>query len=197
MNIDKVLDSFNRKGFHANYFATPKEAIDFLCSEITATSIGMGGSMTLQDLHIAEALAKSNTVYPHISGDLENVKKTREAKVYMLSANALSSTGEIVNIDGYGNRVASSINGGAEKVYFICGTNKITEDLHSAIHRAKNIAAPKNAQRLSRKTPCATNADKCYNCSSPERICCVTSIFSKPLYCAEVHIIIIEGSYGF
>jgi len=197
MNIDNILDAFNRKGFHAKYFKTPQEAIAHLCKEINNTTVGMGGSMTIRDLQIAEALADKNTVYPHISGDLENTNKARGAKIYMLSANALSATGEIINIDGFGNRVASSIQGGAEKVYFICGTNKLAEDTQSAIQRAKNIAAPKNAQRLGVKTPCAKNADKCYQCSSPERICCVLSIMARPLYSAQANIILIEGSYGF
>jgi hypothetical protein len=79
-------------------------------------------------------------------------------------------TGEILNIDGTGNRVSATLYG-HKKVYFIIGVNKIAPDFESALWRARNIASPKNAPRLNRNTPCALKADKCYDCSSPERIC--------------------------
>ena len=117
---------------------------------------------------------------------------------YVLSANALAETGEIINIDGRGNRVAGSIFGAnLKRVFYICGTNKLAENIEKGIWRAKNIAAPKNAQRLGRKTPCAVRADKCYNCKSPERICRATVIITNPLINVETFVLIVEGNYGF
>ena len=89
--------------------------------------------------------------------------------VYLSSANGLSETGEIVNIDGKCNRVAATLFG-PKRCIFVCGVNKLRPDLQSAIERARNIAAPLNAKRLNRKTPCAVDG-RCHNCKSPERIC--------------------------
>ena len=97
-----------------------------------------------------------------------------ELTVYMLSANAIAATGEIVNIDGTGNRVANAIYG-PQKVYYVCGENEVTPDLMSAIDRARNMAAPPNAKRLGLNTPCAIDG-KCHNCASENRICNAMSI---------------------
>ena len=95
--------------------------------------------------------------------------------------NALAETGELVNIDGTGNRVASTLFG-HEEVYFIVGANKIAPDYDSALWRARNIAAPLNARRLHRKTPCAQGETlRCYDCRSPERICNGLSVLWRPL----------------
>ena len=97
-------------------------------------------------------------------------KKAQDAQIYLSSVNGLAESGEIVNIDGRGNRI-SAIMFGQEKVYLIVGINKLASDYEGALYRARNIAAPKNAQRLHRNTPCAVKADRCYDCKSPERIC--------------------------
>ena len=120
------------------------------------------------------------------------------AEYYVSSANALGAGGEIVNIDGRGNRVASTFFGPNRKaVFIVCGENKLAENLEKARWRAKNIAAPLNAKRLGRKTPCAAKGDKCYNCASPERICCATTIMTNPTFCSPCYVIIISGSYGY
>ena len=120
---------------------------------------------------LSEELSKNNEVYWHwITPGPATLESASKAEVYITSANGLSETGEIVNIDGSGNRVASTLYG-HDTVYFICGINKLEPDLDAAIHRARNIASPLNARRLERKTPCATGELKCHDCSSPDRIC--------------------------
>ena len=89
---------------------------------------------------------------------------------YITSVNGLAETGELINIDGTGNRVSSTLYG-HKKVYFVVGRNKLAPTYDEALWRARNIAGPKNAQRLNRKTPCAVSGDRCYDCKSPERIC--------------------------
>ena len=84
-----------------------------------------------------------------------------------------------------------------KKVFFVFGENKIEGDIAGALFRAKNIAAPLNARRLNKKTPCAIKADKCYNCNSPDRICRVTSIITYPVNKMEMYIIILSGKYGY
>ena len=119
----------------------------------------------------------------------------RTASVYVTSANALAETGEIVNIDGNGNRVSSTIFG-HETVYFVVGENKITSDLPSAWDRARNIAAPKNAARLGKNTPCAADG-VCHDCQSPQCICSVITVHRrKPSSCNAV-VILVHESLGY
>ena len=199
MDIDKIVETFNNRGFKASYFDDADIALEFLSSQIDGTTVGMGGSMTMKELGIFELLSKTNKVYSHADSPEPNVfELAQNAETYLTSANAVSASGEIVNIDGKGNRVSSSVFGiNRKRLFVICGTNKITEDLSSAIWRAKNIAAPMNARRLHRKTPCAVKADKCYDCNSPERICRVTAIHTRPMFNVETHLVLIKGNYGY
>ncbi len=115
--------------------------------------------------------------------------------MYLSSVNALAETGEIINIDGAGNRVASTLYG-HQKVYLVISRNKLAEDYESALWRARNIAAPKNAQRLNRKTPCAVKADRCYDCKSPERICCGLVVLWRPMMGQDIEIILVDEDLG-
>jgi hypothetical protein len=110
--------------------------------------------------------------------------------------NALSENGEIVNIDATGNRVAS-IFYGHDLVYLLIGENKIEPDYDSALYRARNVAAPLNAKRLGKKTPCAVKADKCYNCNSPDRICRALSVLWEKPMAAEIEVLLIHENLGY
>ena len=110
--------------------------------------------------------------------------------------NGLAETGEIVNIDGNCNRVAASMFG-PKRVYYVVGINKIAPDFEKALWRARNVAAPKNAQRLGKKTPCAVKADRCYDCKSPERICRGLSVlWRKPTGFEQAEVVLIEEELG-
>ena len=113
--------------------------------------------------------------------------------VYLTSANALSETGEIVNIDGNCNRLAGSM-WGPKECYVVCGCNKLAPDLHAAMRRARQIAGPMNARRLNRKTPCAVTG-VCSDCRSPERICKVMAITMQPPGLFEHYEIILIGEH--
>ena len=108
----------------------------------------------------------------------------------------LAETGEIINIDGAGNRVASTLYG-HEKIYYIVGRNKLAKTYDDALWRARNIASPKNARKLGRKTPCAVNADKCYDCKSPDRICRGLVVMWEPMMNMEAEVILIDEELGF
>ena len=170
------------------------------CREIDGVTVGCGGSMTLTELGLQESLAAHNTLYAHgiTPGAPEEVMaKAATAEVYLLSANAIAEdTGEILNIDGTGNRVASSLFG-HEKVYFVAGRNKVSPDFDSALWRLRNVVAPKNAQRLHRKTPCAAKADKCYNCSSPERICNALVVHYKKMNSMDMEVVLVNEDLGY
>ena len=197
-DIDKILKTFEARGFKALYFDSPEKAVAFLSSEIKGTEVGMGGSVTIKELSLFEKLSESNKVHWHfLDGTRDEIPAANASPVYITSANAVSKTGEIVNIDGFGNRIQATSCGAGKRVYFVVGTNKITDSLNDAIFRAKNIAAPLNAKRLNRKTPCAAKADKCYDCNSPERICRITSIMTRPPLSMEVTLVVIDGKFGY
>lgn len=200
MNIEKTIENLKRNGYQVSVFDTSAEAAAYLNQSIDGKSVGFGGSITLQDLGIYDMLAEHNACYWHWpkSGKAvpDIVKAAAEADIYLTSVNALSENGEMVNIDGTGNRVASTLYG-HEKVYFVLGVNKITEDLPSAIDRARNVASPLNAKRLGRKTPCAIKGDKCYDCDSPERICNGMVIHYKKMGSCDMEVVLVKEELGY
>ena len=200
MDIESVLGNLKKHGFHAMWFETKEEAAQYLCDEIKGSSVGFGGSVTAQAMGLYEKLGECNEVFWHwyAQDRGEAQKKAAAAKVYILSANALSETGEIVNIDGNGNRLASAFYG-HERVVFVVGVNKIVPDLSAAIDRARNIASPLNARRLQRKTPCALSEPmRCHDCSSPERICSGMSILYERMWSIpQMDVLLINEELGF
>ena len=200
MNVEKALRALRENGFEARWFATAAEAADALCAELKGKTIGIGGSVTVEQLGVYDRLSRENTVYWHwreeMTGD-EAKAKAYLADVYITSLNGVAETGELVNIDGGGNRVAATLTK-HERLYFVVGENKIAPDLHRAIDRARNIASPLNAQRLHRKTPCAVKADHCYDCKSPERICrSLNILWEKPMQIGACELILIREKLGY
>ena len=197
----KVAENLKKLGYQVSVFDTKEQAADYLCGEIKDTTVGFGGSITLRDMGLYDRLQETNKVawhmYPAEGQNKDELRMlARNTDVYLTSANGLAETGEIINIDGAGNRVSESIFG-HKKVYFIIGKNKLAEDYDKALWRARNIAGPKNAQRLNRKTPCAAKADRCYNCSSPDRICKVLSVFWGAPMGADCEVVLIKEDLGY
>ena len=201
MNFDLVKNNLERLGYKVECFDTKEEAADYLAGEVRGKTVGIGGTMTVKQMGLYEKLSKNNEVAWHLLASSPEEaavlrRKERESEVYFSSVNGLSEQGEIINIDGGGNRVADTTFG-HEKVYFVVGENKIAPDYEQALWRARNIAAPKNAQRLGKKTPCAVKGDRCYNCKSPDRICRILSVFwEKPIQ-ADVEIVLIHENLGY
>lgn len=189
------------RGYIVTCFDTALEAADYINSQIDNQTIGFGGSMTLEQMGLYERLKKHNTVHwhhriPEGKTSKEVRLEANAANIYISSVNGLAETGEIINIDATGNRVAS-IFYGHEKVYLVIGKNKLEKDYDSALYRARNIASPLNAKRLGVKTPCAIKGDKCYDCNSPERICRGLSVlWSKPMT-GEFEVILIDEKLGY
>ena len=173
MDVQKAIASLQKRGFTVNYFETASEAADYLCGSISGKTVGIGGSVTIEQMGLYDRLSRDNTVHWHwVTNDQETRLAANNAAVYLSSANAISETGEIVNIDGSGNRVAATLYH-HERVVFIAGVNKLAPDLERAMFRARNVAAPLNARRLKFNTPCAVGKEmKCYDCASKDRICC-------------------------
>ena len=190
-----VEQALRQRGYTVHVFERGVEAADYLNGAIDGVSVGIGGSVTVQQLGLYDRLAQHNQVYWHWQGGPEQRDKAAGADVYLTSANGLAETGEILNIDGAGNRVASTLYG-HKKVYFVIGANKLAPTRDEALWRARNIAAPRNAQRLGKKTPCAVNGDKCYDCKSPDRICRGLVELWGPMMGMETEVILINEDLG-
>ena len=165
----KAVDALRRRGFEAAYCATKEEAAAaVLAAAATASRVGMGGSETMKELGVAAKLQAEGRL----------LTRGADCDVFLLSANALTVDGRIVNIDGNGNCVAASVSGPGKVVYAI-GRNKIVEGgIDAAIARIKEKACPPNCVRLGKRTPCAATG-KCADCDSPDRICKVTAVFDR------------------
>ena len=194
-NIELLRSNLERRGFTVSYFETADDANIYLNGVLDGKTIGFGGSVTVREMGLYPLLAAHNDCHWHWEGS--TVNEANEAEIYICSLNAVAETGELVNIDGAGNRVAAGLFG-PKKLYFIIGTNKIAPDLDGAIWRARNIAAPKNAQRLGKKTPCAVKGDRCYDCNSPDRICsALVTYWKRPTYIPEAEVVIINQDLGY
>ena len=198
MNREQLKKNYEIHGFQPVFFDTKEEAVTYLTGELKGKTIAFGGSVTVQEMGLDKALAEENKVIWHwLTPGPETLKRARTAEIYITSANAVSEEGELVNIDGTGNRVAQTLFG-PKKIYFVVGKNKICPDLASALDRARNVAAPKNALRLSRKTPCvAAGGDKCYRCNSPEKVCHATVIIENPCGSMEVVVVFVDEELGY
>ena len=196
MTFDAVRKNLEDRGFTVRTFATGREAADYLDGQIDGRSVGFGGSLTLEALGLYERLGAHNTVVWHWKQEQAPARRAAmETDVYLTSANGLAETGEIVNIDGIGNRIASSLFG-HEKVYFVIGRNKLAPTYEEALWRARNVAAPRNARRLGKKTPCAARADRCYDCKSPDRICRGLAVMWAPMTGMETEVLLIDEDLG-
>lgn len=200
MAFEKLKETLEKNGFAVSVFADGRAAAAYLNREIDGVTVGCGGSMTLTELGLQESLAEHNTLYAHgiTPGAPEEVMaKAAAAEVYLLSANAIAEdTGEILNIDGTGNRI-SSLLFGHRKVYLVAGKNKVSPDYDSALWRLRNVVAPRNARRLGRNTPCAAKADRCYNCSSPDRICKGLVVLYQKMRSMDMEVVLIDQELGY
>lgn len=201
MNFTKVTESLQKNGFQVSCFETAEEASKYLNEQIDGKTVGIGGSITLKDMGMYESLGSHNTVHwhwyvPEGKTGPQVLADAAAAQVYMSSVNGLAETGEIINIDGTCNRVAS-IYYGHEKVYLVAGKNKIAADYGGALYRARNVASPLNAQRLNRKTPCAVKGDKCYDCKSEERICRGLSVLWEKPGNGQYEVVLINEELGY
>ena len=196
MDFTKVKSALEARGFKVSAFPTAAEAARYLNGQIDGVSVSFGGSVTLEQMGLFESLGQHNEVLSHwhvpAGKDPAEIRaKAMTTEVYLTSANGLAETGEIVNIDGTGNRVSGMLFG-HKKVYFVVGRNKLAPDYDGALWRARNIAAPKNAQRLGTRTPCAARGDRCYDCKSPQRICRGLVVLWEAMKGCETEVVLVD-----
>ena len=197
-DLEKTRKNLENRGFRAHVFATGAEAADYLAQTLHNTCIGIGGSVTIDEIGVYDRLSADNDViWRWKKPTPDSRERGAAAETFLCSANGVSETGEIVNIDGYGNRVAPTIYG-PQRVSLVVGKNKIAPDLNGAIDRARNIAAPLNARRLNRHTPCAVGEPRCHDCRSPEKICGVMTVFfMPPTSIKEFHVLLVNEDLGY
>lgn len=192
--VIKGLKSRNMSGYYA---ADKEEALKLALELIPeGSTIAMGGCMSAHEIGLISALEEGN--YHYIDRDKLDPRAgllaAYDADVFLTSANAITDDGILVNIDGNANRV-SCIAQGPKKVVFIVGMNKVCSDLDSAMKRARNVAAPANAQRFDIKTPCKETG-KCFDCKSPDTICCQFLITRYSRHEGRIHVILINDTLG-
>ncbi|MFC2002222.1 lactate utilization protein [Chloroflexota bacterium] len=209
--IEKTLKSLKKNRFDTRFVQTAAEAREMILEMIPQTAcVGNGDSVTMRQIGILEELVtRGNKVInpftpESTAGMLDNAAMLREhvhlermafsSDVFLTSANAITEDGKIVSIDRAGNRVAGMIFG-APKVILPVGRNKITKDVHEAIHRIKNVIAPAHAKQKQRRSPCVVTG-KCSECDSPDRLCNITIILEgKPMF-TDLSVILINEDLG-
>ena len=194
-HVIKGLQSRNMSGYYAkNKEEALKTALELIPK---GSSISMGGCMSAQEIGLVSALKESDYHFIDRSKmePREALLAAYDADIFLVSANAMTDDGILVNIDGNANRV-SCIAQGPKKLIFIVGMNKICSDLDSAMKRARNIAAPANAQRFDIKTPCKLTG-RCSDCKSPDTICCQFLITRYSRHTDRIHVILVNESLGF
>jgi L-lactate utilization protein LutB len=199
----KVVEALQKNHFTASYVNTKEEALEKLAALISKeATVGIGGSATIKEIGIDTLLEeRGNTVFNHNKPGLlpeeatELRHKEMSCDVFLTGTNALTLKGELVNVDGSGNRVAAMIFG-PKKVIVIVGINKIVTNLETAMDRIELFAAPINNKRLNRPNPCTVTGE-CMDCQGPTRICNVTTVMHKKPGGTDVEVIIVGEQLGF
>lgn len=195
-DLQAAAKALEGRGYTVRVFPTAAEAAQYLDANIDGCTVGFGGSATLRDMGAFELLEKHNTVHWHWKQEAGPARRAAmDTDVYLTSANALALSGEIVNIDGVGNRVASTLFG-HRKVYFVVGRNKLAATYEDAVWRARNVAAPQRARQMGMKTPCAIKADRCYDCKSPDRVCRGMVTLWGPMMGMEAEVLLVDEDLG-
>jgi L-lactate utilization protein LutB len=190
------LESRNMKGYYA---ADKEEALKKALEIIPkGASVAMGGALSAHEIGLVDAVKQGD--YNFIDRDKATDKRAAmleayDADFFLTSANAMTEDGVMVNIDGNSNRV-SAIAQGPKHVLVIVGMNKVCPDIDAAMKRARNVAAPTNAQRFGLSTPCAKTG-ACFNCKSPDTICCQFLITRYSRHADRIHVIVVNDSLGF
>ena len=190
------LESRNMSGYYAADRAEAlKQALELIPE---GSSVTMGGAMSAVEIGLVDALKGGNFNFMDrsaYSDPRQALLDASDADVFLASANAMTQDGILVNIDGNANRV-SCIANGPKKVIFIVGMNKVCDDIDGAMKRARNVAAPINAQRFGLDTPC-TRTGTCANCKSGDTICCQFLITRYSRHAGRIHVILVNDNLGF
>ena len=200
--ITRTAEALRKNGFEVVMAATAADVKEYLLKSIASgASVGVGGSVSVRETGVLEALEESGrTVYSHWGVPAEEMpqilKNAREADVYLCSANAVTSTGKLVLLDGRGNRVGAVCDG-PHDVYFIVSHSKVVEGgYEAAIRRIKEVACPQNARRLNLHTPCAVTG-KCNIQQCEKTSCCLTVMIDHAPHIRKMTVVLVEEKLGY
>lgn len=201
----RLIDKLAMRNMEGYYAATKEEALQLIKDSFlkNGVSVAWGGSMTMQEIGLTDYLLGGGsgcTVYDRMTAKTPEEQKTMKANMvnadyFIMSTNAITLDGELVNIDGTANRV-SFLCYGPENVLVIAGMNKVASNVEDAYHRVKNIASPPNAMRLNRNTPCAKNG-RCGDCLAEDCICSQTVITRRSAVKGRIKVVLIGEELGF
>jgi hypothetical protein len=201
-DIQKTKEALEANNIECIVVESKEDALEKALAMIPEDAeVGLGGSVTVEQIGLLEKLRTgSYTLYdqyePGIEMDenLSRRKKGMLAKYFVAGTNAVTMDGQLVNVDGMGNRVCAQIFG-PDKVILIAGTNKIVKDIHAAFDRLQEIA-PINAKRVGSMAPCA-ETEECIDCDSPMRICNMYTIIRRMMFPGRLTLILVKEDLGF
>jgi L-lactate utilization protein LutB len=200
MDLEKTIRALRGRGFTVSHFASKEEAADYLAGAIQNTTVGMGGSKTLDELGVYDRLCENNQVFWHWrEPGIPTLDKALTAQTYLSSANAITEDGQIINIDGRGNRLGAMVYGPGKDVYIVAGVNKIAPDFDSALFRARNTAAVQNIARFAGSQPCQNpdKGGKCYDCRAKDRCCnALLVLWGKLFDMQKLEVVLIDEELG-
>ena len=199
----KAVEALKKNGFSAVYCKSGEEASEFIMNNVhKGDKVGFGGSMTVKKLGIQEKVKSMGGIVldhgdPTLSADekMETMRGELLCDVFLCSSNAVTLEGELVNIDGVGNRVAA-MSFGPKKVIVVVGVNKICKNEASAFERLEQIAAPMNCKRLNMPNPC-TKTGVCSDCKTDTRICRIYSVIKRKPMRTDITVVVIGEDFGF
>lgn len=201
----KIIDKLILRNMEGYYAATKEEALQLVKEKFLTggVSAAWGGSMTMAETGLLDYLQSGESgciVYDRMTAKTPEEQRAMKANIinadyFIMSTNAITMDGELVNIDGTANRV-SFLCYGPENVLVIAGMNKVVTDVEDGLKRVKNIASPPNAIRLSRNTPCAQNG-RCADCLAEDCICSQTVITRRSSIQGRIKVILVGEELGF
>lgn len=202
---DKIIDKLVLRNMEGYYAVTKEEALQLIKEKFLTegVSVAWGGSMTMTEMGLMEYLQSGESgcvVYDRMTANTPEEQKAMKANIvnadyFIMSTNAITMDGELVNIDGTANRV-SFLCYGPDNVLIIAGMNKVATDVEDALKRVKNIASPPNAIRLHRETPCTQNG-RCTDCLAEDCICSQTVITRRSSVKGRIKVILVGEELGF
>lgn len=199
---ESIIEKFNIRGIEGYYCATGEEALAKAKRFLTpGCSISWGGSMSVEEIGLLDYVKTADyTVYDRSLAKTEEEKneiysKTVTADFFLMSSNAVTLDGQLVNIDGMGNRVACLCYG-PKNIIMIVGMNKVVPDVKTAVERIRNFATPPNVVRLNMKTPCAEYG-RCGDCLADDCICCEIVVTRKSRVPGRIKVILVGEELGY
>lgn len=202
--IEKTMNNLKRHGFDVRFCENIAQANQLIDSFVQPkATVGFGGSVTIKEMQTAQYLAPKDIDIidhnlPGLSAEEKDILRRREllCDVFLTSSNAVTETGELVNVDGAGNRVAA-MTFGPKKVVVVCGVNKIVADIRSAYVRIRQVAAPLNNKRLATGNPCLQAGMRCVDCQKESRICRITTVMARKPMATDMTIILVNQTLGY